>query len=362
MSLVKICQVLSPSSPQLNAIPVYREILHAYRECRELDSLLSSSYFNTPMLLDLIAAVRSDLKREKTVKLGRKVLEKYQLNTRQQHQGDADRLFPPDEDISENSSVVAHSATVAMAMTVSDTASEVAVDKGHNVELCTSDGKDNIPMDVLHNGITSHMGIGDVGAAQTLQPKDMAEQKDMAVKSPDDTDMSLDEAVVSSEDGAASPTLTKKAHELCSLVCQILTKQIEVAMAELRKREANTPDTVKDTGSVSTLIAGELHHVTSPTTNTSASVPPETLDICNNSDTQAAFVLSDGDLCSVEQKSPEKSTTQLPLADTDQSPTSGAVAMATPETPLSPQTPAEVRSKLECNLRGKFFYPAESSG
>ena len=345
MSLIKICQVLSPSTPQLNSIPVYREILHAYRECRELDSLLSSSYFNTPMLLDLIAAIRGDLKREKTAKLGRKVLEKYHLNTRTQQQGDADGL-PLEAHISENGNSVEEGAAVAMAMT-GEATRKVAVDKGDCSDICALGDKDNIPMDVLHNGTSADMGIGDI--AETAPLKDTS---DTAGKSPVDTGVSLDDVVASSDDSAVSPTLSKKAHELCCLVCQILTKQIEAAMAELRRREAHTPDAVKDTGSTSTLVAGELHHV-SPTTEDGDVLPPPEMSSINEA--PAVFEpTSDGDPCAAVQTSPERPTQnmQLPLAGEDQSPAPDGVAMTTPETP---QTPAEIRSKLECNLRGGFF-------
>ena len=300
------------------------------------------------MLLDLIAAVRGDLKREKTAKLGRKVLEKYHLNTRTQQQGDMDvEGLPLEAHISENGNSVEEGATVAMATTGEATKK---VDEGDCSDICASDDKDSIPMDVLHNGTSADMGIGDI-AAETAPLKDTS---DAAGKSPVDIGASLDDLVASSDDSGVSPTLSKKAHELCCLVCQILTKQIEAAMAELRKREAHTPDAVKDTGSTSTLVAGELHHV-SPATEDGNVIPPPEPEMSSINEAPAVFEpTSDGDPCAAAQTSPEKPTQnmQLPLAGEDQSPAPDGVAMTTPETP---QTPAEIRSKLECNLRGGFL-------
>ena len=327
MSLTKICLVRSPTSPPLNPITVYRDIMHAYHLYRELDALLSSFYFNTPALLDVIAVIRSSLKREKTAKLARKVLEKYQLNAR--HVGGTDRPTQMAGDVD------AHNEVVAVAMT--DGEPDIAAGEGCTNSVGASEGNDNIPAEALHNGTAVDMEIGDVPVA-TEPAKDGT----------DDAGQSPDDAVTTDHDDVAhSSTLSQKAYELCCLACRLLTEQIEAAVAEMRRREARPLDTNK-------LVAQDTHHVTTPTTNSDDSVPVEMLDV--SGDTQS--VPPEDVLGSDEQTSPVRPTQQLPLATVDgdvagaeRSPTS---VVAVP-TPGSPQTPAEILSKLECNLRGKLF-------
>ena len=332
MSLAKICLVRSPSSPALNLITVYRDILHAYHMCRELDSLLSSSYFNTPALLDVIAIIRSSLKREKTAKLARKVVEKYQSNARQQCDGATDTATPMAGDVN------ARDEAVAVAMTDC----EPEIDGGTECTVGASEGSDDIPEEALHNGTTVDMEIGDVPVA--TEPA-----KDGTDDAANDAVMTNHDAIVSDDDVAHSTT--EKEYEQCCLACRLLTDQIEAAVAEMKRREARASDTATDTNE---LVAPEPHHVTAPTTNSDVSVPIEMSDV--SCVTQSASVPPEDVLCSDEQKSPARPTQKLALAATDggvagadQSPTS-VVAMPTPETP---QTPAEIRSKLECNLRGK---------
>ena len=304
--------------------------MHAYHLCRELDALLSSFYFNTPALLDVIAVIRSSLKREKTAKLARKVLEKYQLNARHVG-GETERPTPMAGDVN------AHNEVIAVAMT--DGEPEIAAGEGCTNSVDGSEGSDNIPADALHNGTAVDMEIGDVPVA--AEPA--KDGTDDAGQSPVDAVTTRHDAVASDDVAAHSPTLGQKAYEQCCLACRLLTDQIEAAVAEMRRREARPLDTNK-------LVAQDTNHVTTPTTNSDDSVPVEMSDV--SSDTQS--VPPEDVLGSDEKKSPVRPTQQLATADggvaADQSPTYG-VAMPTPG---SPQTPAEILSKLECNLRGKL--------
>ena len=62
------------------AIHFYKEVLQIYKHCRYLDRILNSQYFENPELLEVISNIRQELKKERAAKLTRQVSEKYEAN------------------------------------------------------------------------------------------------------------------------------------------------------------------------------------------------------------------------------------------------------------------------------------------
>ena len=243
--------------------------------------------------------VRGHLKREKTAKLARRVLKKYQLNARQQCDGKTDRPTPMAGDMD------AHNEVVAVEMTDDEPVTEAVKD-----------------------------------------------ETDDAGQSPDDAVTTDHDAVASDDDVAQSSTLGPLAYEQSCLACRLLTLYIKMAVADLKRLEADASDDAMDTNE---LVAQDPNHLTTPTTDRDVSVPVEMSDVSCDTDTLSASVPPEDMLNSDEQNSPVRPAQDLELATADggvagvdESPTS-VVAMPTLETP---QTLAEIET---CNLRGKLF-------
>ena len=64
-------------------INCYREILRINRNCKDLDRMLSSHYFTDTKLTQTISLIRKELKREKAAKIARQVLELFESNCKQ---------------------------------------------------------------------------------------------------------------------------------------------------------------------------------------------------------------------------------------------------------------------------------------
>ena len=392
----------------------YREILSINRNCKELDRMLSSSYFAETKLVETIQTIKKELKREKAAKIARQVLELFESNCK--HSGGSEKQ-PAEEDSTVTSDI---------------NKSEKRKKKG------TKDGGGRVTEGSGGGGVS---GVGDQGedasspAVQTTPPQTqpLAESEqpnvshgnekneadsDASEVTPQDAkekqaskveDTAEAEATggpgVVAEGAGAPPTPANKdpspldavarlevenalrAKDLCQEACRLLKEQIMRVHEDLEKKwqklqAAGLLPRQEDEGLDDTLIPQDKLAAVEKLVATAEEATANAMAML----TPTKKPLNDTKAVAAE----DKSETQLPSTPTDPTatPTKAPQPAADPKTPgkleagadkaaardglgldladvnmtpekqlwepPTPQTPAEVRAKLEYNKDGKY--------
>ncbi|ELU16979.1 hypothetical protein CAPTEDRAFT_224111 [Capitella teleta] len=104
-TLTKLEQLLAEEGrlePQ-HIIHSFKEILHIHRSCGKLDRLLSTKYFDSEALIDVIANVRSELKIEKTLKVAKQVMDMINNSENKEDEGEEEKKKKEEEEEEERS-------------------------------------------------------------------------------------------------------------------------------------------------------------------------------------------------------------------------------------------------------------------
>lgn len=351
----------------------YREILSINRNCKELDRMLSSSYFAETKLVDTIQTIKKELGREKAAKIARQVLELFENNCkRTEGKGEKDE---------ENGLVTENSKGEKKKRKGTKDGG------GRGVECGAGEHGDPSALGVDGATVTSLSpdSQGDQSAAGGIDATKLQASHEASGPVEDGSDTAATLAMASGgeaekatqPEGANSIEMEKALHakDLCQEACRLLKEQIVKVHVDLEKKwkklqEAGLLPKQDDEGVDDSLVPPEklaaveklVANAAEATANAKAMLSLRNLDLKDSPspDKEAQSPVSDMDNQPPSEMTPVKPSFKERSAARD-----GLGLDLTPKTtltspehqtwePPTPQTPAEVRAKLEYNKDGKF--------
>ena len=286
----------------------YREILRINRNCRDLNKMLDATYFNDPKLINIIGTIRKELKREQASSMARQVLELFETNCRLE----------------------------GKAETKGEAEGQVEV-KGSDKAAAEPDAKGDSQKEAEVKG--------ESGA--TAEVKDAATGEGNVEKSGEGATAAADAPTSKHGKGCSS-----KAKDLCQTACRLLKEQIVQVHDDLEKKwqelkeagrlrvvgeedeDSDSDEFPLNLGDGGCSTAATTPGIPTPGTPSGAgdSIPPPTPD----------------------GKAPGRPGLGLDLTITTQD----MAEEARKASAATPQTPAEIRAKILCNVEGKWLVAA----
>ena len=330
-------------------IHCFKEILRIHKNCRQLDRMMSATYFDEEALVDVMASIRAELKVEKTFKIAKQVMRMISDNCERMAQKTTEEAV----ECKENGEGQGDSKVTDPKSEDQTGRCEGAQGRGEPAECPKLELAEDISTDFSR--LSCHSAAGDDSNGRSSESASTKEDKSS-------TRSSAERVVESPSEERARAA---KAKELCQQACHLLRQQIiqvhsdlESKWARLTGMEANNSSNCKSdaaSGEVANKEATDKEASQATGFNPPLETPSQAVH--NDGSPVANSAVSDSPRhCSRPQPNLELAVKKC-IEDCEGGGSTEEAVEALLRTPLTPQTPAEIRAKLEVNVDGQWERP-----